>query len=304
HQFRTLSQNSVVNAIEDINRISQSIATLNAEIRARQTTGQQPNDLLDLRDQAVQELSLLADVDTYRLGDGSIGVYMNQFPMVDASGARPLPTTYDAATQTLTDANGTYEVRGGTLAGLFQSIVAVEDSMRQLDTLANTLRTEFNSVHITGTNLNGTSGIRFFNDSTPPNPQSGAIDFDLSAEVRADTSNIAAGVSGAAGDGGLALSLSRLRDTSLTALGDRTFNRFYSDLLGQIGRDSAYYRSARDTQVAVIEQIDQQIQSVSGVSLDDEMANLMKFQRSYQAAAKALTVFDQMTEDLIGMLRR
>jgi flagellar hook-associated protein 1 FlgK len=59
-----------------------------------------------------------------------------------------------------------------------------------------------------------------------------------------------------------------------------------------------------DTQDSMVGQIEEQQQSVSGVSLDDEMANLLRFQRSYQAAAKLLTIFDQVTEDLIGMLRR
>jgi flagellar hook-associated protein 1 FlgK len=58
-----------------------------------------------------------------------------------------------------------------------------------------------------------------------------------------------------------------------------------------------------DTENAVAQQIDLQRQSISGVSLDDEMANMLKFQRSYQAAAKALSIFDEVTEELIAMVR-
>ena len=53
----------------------------------------------------------------------------------------------------------------------------------------------------------------------------------------------------------------------------------------------------------MIAQIDNQRQSVSGVSIDDEMANMLRFQRSYQAAARALSIFDQVTEDLLGIIR-
>jgi flagellar hook-associated protein 1 FlgK len=59
-----------------------------------------------------------------------------------------------------------------------------------------------------------------------------------------------------------------------------------------------------ETSYALTEQVDQQIQETSGVNLDDEMADMLKFQRSYQAAAKVLTMMDQNVGDLIDMLRR
>jgi flagellar hook-associated protein 1 FlgK len=62
-------------------------------------------------------------------------------------------------------------------------------------------------------------------------------------------------------------------------------------------------KSLNATSSAIMLQIDQQIQSVSGVSLDDEMANMLRYQRSYQAAAKALSIFDQTTETLINLVK-
>lgn len=285
-----------------IDELAARIADLNGQIRQRVGSGDQPNELLDARDQAIKDLSGLVDLTTYRNGDGGISVYVNQFTLVDSVGSHAFPKTYDALTSTVTDGVQTYDVRSGKLAGLFGTISKSTGYRAQLDTFANSLRTSVNSMHSTGVNENNTTGIAFFNDA---NPQTGAIDFDLDAQVKADARNISAGVSGASGDGGLALALSRIRDdTTIAGLGGRSPTSYYADLVSGIGRDASAAEVSSGTQEAIVSQIDLQVQSISGVSLDDEMANMMKFQRSYQAAAKALTVFDQVTEDLINMLRR
>jgi flagellar hook-associated protein 1 len=286
---------------DGIDRLTSRIAELNSEIRAKSVTGGTPNDLLDVRDRAVRELSQLVDIQTFAQPDGSMTVNMNGLPLVDGGGARPVPRQYSETTQQLLTAGDPVNVRNGRLMGLFQTLNFVEGSMGRLDTLANTLRTQVNLQHAAGTNALGMTGVNFFNDASP---QTGAVDFTLDAAVLADPDAIAAGASGAAGDGGIALSLSRLRDEPIAALGNVTVSRFFADLVTEVGRTLQARSESLETFAAVAEQVDRQIQSVSGVSIDDEMANMLRFQRSYQAAARALTVFDQMTEDLINMLRR
>ncbi|MFY9233887.1 MAG: flagellar hook-associated protein FlgK [Fimbriimonadaceae bacterium] len=288
--------------LRTVDDLTSKISQLNSDIRQRTASGDLPNDLMDMRDQAIQQLAGIIDIKTYNGTDGTISVYMNQLTLVDSTGSNPIPKTFDAATGTLTDGTLTYDVRSGKLKGLFDTLNNIASQKGQLDTLANSMRTSINGIHATGMNPNGTTGMNFFNDGLP---QTGAIDFDLDAAVKADANNISSGVSGEAGDGGLALSLSRLRDdTTVVGLAGRSITQYYADLVSGVGQDIAFYEGQRDTQAAVIEQIDLQRQSISGVSLDDEMAYMMRFQRSYQAAAKALTVFDQVTEDLINMLRR
>jgi flagellar hook-associated protein 1 len=295
---------SVDSTIESVNRLSHRVSELNQQIRQRLNLGAQPNDLLDQRDLALQELSKLVDIKTQPFGDGSIVVYVNQFTLIDPNGANPLPSQWDAATQTLTNGTESISIRGGVLNGLLGSLNAVRSNMGQLDLLANTLRSEINALHQTGTNQLGTTGINFFNDATPPAPQTGAIDFRLSADVLASADAISSGVSGNPGDGGLALALAGFRESSVAGLGGKSFRAFYTNFITSLAHDVAFYETSRDTFEAVLNQVDAQRQSISGVSLDDEMANMLRFQRSYQAAAKALTIFDQVTEDLINMLRR
>lgn len=290
--------------VSQVNELSNRIASLNGQIRTKLGAGVVPNDLLDARDLAVQDLGKLVDVRTTALPDGSINVYVDQYSMVEGSLVRPLPPAIDPSTATFVADGVTYRIRSGKLSGLATAQNSLASYRGQLDTLANTLRTEVNSLHQSGINKLGNTGVNFFADVAPPAQQTGAFDFSLSAEVQADAQAIAAGASGAAGDGGVALSLSRLRETPLAALNNRSMNGYFQDLVSAVGRDSSNYSRALDTQKSIVDQIENQRQGISGVSLDDEMANMMRFQRSYQAAAKLLTVFDQMTEDLLGILRR
>jgi len=300
--LKTQFTSEVQTTFDAIDQLTSKIADFNAQIRAATAGGVTPNDLLDQRDLALQELSKLVNVTTHTFTDGSIAVYTGQLNLVDSSGASPIPRTYDAVAQTVSDGQFSYRLREGKLTGLFQTISAIASYQTQLDNLANSLRTQVNALHQTGVNnlTPATTGLNFFNDSVP---QNGAIDFDLSAEVKADPDAIAAGTTGKSGDGGLALILSQLRDTTVASLGNKTFNGYYTEFAASVGSAVDGYQTALSAKSAVLSQIDTQIQSISGVSLDDEMANMLRFQRSYQAAAKMLNIFDQVTDDLISMVR-
>lgn len=292
---------SITGTLNRVQSLSNQIAELNGQIRHKQAEGAEPNDLMDLRDQALRELGTLVDITTYEQPDGGVNVYMNQLALVDGAGAVPTPMTFDTATNTLSNAAGTYDVRSGKLRGLFESAEQIKTYQGNLDNIANQLRTQVNAIHSTGVNPLGNTGVNFFNDSLP---QSGAIDFDLDPAVAADPQAIVSSVGGVAGDGGLALSISRMRDQAQAGLGNVTFSRYFDNVVSDVGAKAEYWSAQVGTQNSMNEQIDRQIQAVSGVSLDDEMANMLRFQRSYQAAAKALSIFDQMTEDLINMVRR
>ncbi len=284
-----------------IDGLASEIAELNAQIRQSRSVGGEPNDLLDARDLAIEELSRLADVQVRYHDDGSATVHSGSFTLVADYDALPIPRTYDAASFSLVEGTTSHPVRDGKLHGLMEALNSVASYKSRLDDLANNLREQVNAVHVTGLNPNATTGVEFFNTLT--DPPSGAIDFDLSSAIKADPNNIAASITGNAGDGGLALALSNLRDASISGLGQKSFGSFYSELIGTVATHAAFAESALGTQTNVVEQIDTQRQSVRGVSLDDEMAAMLRMQRSYQAAARTLSVFDEVTEDLINLIR-
>lgn len=285
----------------DIDTKAAKIAEFNTRIAEATARGAAPNDLLDARDSVVRELSGLADVSVTK-GEAGYSVSLNGFRLVDLSGANPVSAKYDAATGNVVDGSSTFPVRGGALAGAYDTAKAIDSTSARLDTFADTLRTQVNALFTTGKTANGTTGQAFFAEPIPPATGITASEFKLSAAVAADPNAIASGTSGLSGDGTLAAQISALRDKKV--LGGETLSGFYSSLVADVGRQTAAAEDTVDVQQAVASQIDEQISGTSGVSMDDEMANLLRFQRAYQAAAKALSTFDSMSETLINMLQR
>ena len=297
------AQTQVLGTIDQINTISGKIANLNNEIRASSTGGAMPNDLIDQRSRLLEEMSTLINIKTVANQDGTVSVHSAQSTLVDPVGSYDLPKTFDSTTGQLLDGTRPIDIRSGKLSGYLSILNKVSGAMTNLDSLANTLRTEINNLHRTGTNQNGTNGVNFFADVPVGDPQTGAIDFNVSAEVESDVNNISSGVTGKAGDGGLALSIAQLRTATIAGLGNKSLVDFHRDNISAVGSEHAFYVQAEKTQGLLSSQIDAQRQSISGVSLDEEMQNMLRLQRSYQAAAKMISVADQMTEEIIGLIR-
>ena len=291
---------AVTQDIKDLQTKLNTISDLNRQIRDETTRGVDANALKDQRDQAVRDVASLVNVRVTQNADGTVTLAMGPLTLVDPAGARAVPTTFDAATGSITDGTTSYPVTGGKIAGELDVAQKIAGYQSTLDTLANTLKTSVNALYQTATNSAGVTGKSFFADTTP---QTGAVDFSLDPYVAASATNIAAGVTGKPSDGGVALKISHLTSTPQAALGGKTPQDYYANLVNQIGQDTAFAKSTSATQSALLRQVDTQIQSVSGVSIDDEMANMLRFQRSYQAAAKALSVFDQTTQDFLSALK-
>jgi flagellar hook-associated protein 1 len=124
--------------------------------------------------------------------------------------------------------------------------------------------------------------------STPVFTGTGAADI----AVIATSATISAGAGGAAADNSVALAMAAQRGGSA--------DTGYSGLVGTIGSDVANAQNASITSASVLTSLDARRQSVSGVSMDEEMANLVKFQRGYQAAARALSTMDDVLDTLIN----
>jgi flagellar hook-associated protein 1 FlgK len=293
-----LLRQQVDGTIVRINEIGRRIAELNREIRQQMAAGADPNDAMDQRQVALEDLSELVDFRTQRMDDGTIQVFIHNHTLVGQIDAFDLPSSYDPATGTVTDGTRVTQISGGRLSGLFGGINALDSYRTQLDTFVDELRSQVNSLHVTGINLNNTTGIDFFAGTN------GASDLDLSADVKADPKNIAAGATGAPGDGSVALAIARLREASLSSLGNRSLTAYFADLVGRVGQDSQSFAQKLDIQTTLLQQIEQQRQGVSGVNLDEELSNMVRYQRAFQSAAKVLSVLDQTTEELIRAFGR
>lgn len=289
--------------VEQINDLANTIHQLNGQIAREQVLGASPTNLADQRDLAIQDLSQLVNLSTQLHPDGTMSVTVSNFSLVDQHSVRTLPDTFDASTQSILDGTRSIPIRGGRLLGTMQSLQHLSAAMGNLDTLSNTLRAQINPLHASGINSLGNTGVNFFNDVVPPALPTGARDFNLSDEVLANADSIVTGVSGAPGDGGLALQFSELRNTKLAGLGNKSVLEYWRTTVAGVASESAFNQMTNDSHGSIVDQVQAQIDGVSGVSLDDEMAELVKFQRSYQAAARVLSILDSTTEDLLGMLR-
>jgi flagellar hook-associated protein 1 len=97
-----------------------------------------------------------------------------------------------------------------------------------------------------------------------------------------------------------ALTMADMQAAAQAGLGGATINTAYSQLVTQLGSDVRDATQTTDNATILAGSLDDKRQSVSGVSLDEEMTNLVKFQRGYQASSRALSAMDEMIDQLIN----
>ena len=246
----------------EVQGLANQIAQLNGQIRLAEEAGQQPNEMLDRRDLLVDELSSLAQVSVERQQNGTDTITFG-------NAAEPLVqgTTVNWP-QELTPAAGG---QLGALLSLTSPTGALASYKEALDGVAGTLATGVNALH---------TSTPFFAGETAATLKVAVT----AAEVKASSTE-------AAGGNDVAIAIADLRGGAA--------DQAYSGLVERLGSD---VKTAQDEQAnlqTTVTAIDGQRQSVSGVSLDEEMTNLIAFQRGYQASARTLTAMDSMLETLI-----
>jgi flagellar hook-associated protein 1 FlgK len=285
--------------VDQVNQIASQIAQLNVQILS--AGGGSAPDLQDQRDVLVDQLSNLVNARAIEHPDGTIAVQAGDVVLVDASQTQPLtvrPVAGGGFGVGLSSGVGTFNLRGGSLQALVElSTTTLPGYRASLDQLAQALVTEVNAIHTTGYTLNGTTGVAFFD---PAGTTAGTI--GLSAAVSASPDNIAAGATNAPGDGAIALQLSDLAAMPLASLGGVSLREHWVTFASDVGfavmdadQQSAIHQS-------MVDQADAQRQSVSGVSIDEEMVTLIAQQHAYTAASRLVTVANEMMDDIMKMV--
>jgi flagellar hook-associated protein 1 FlgK len=166
-----------------------------------------------------------------------------------------------------------------------------------LDQLAYQITQQVNNLHSKAYDLNGNTGTNFF---TPLAGASGAAStIALSGAVSASTSAIAASQDGTAGDNSAAIAIGNLLTASVFNGGSVTDE--YGSLVYNIGSDTANAQSGFKVHDALTTQLQNMQQSVSGVSIDEETAKVLQFQRSFQASAQMISAVNQMIQTALAM---
>ncbi len=135
------------------------------------------------------------------------------------------------------------------------------------------------------------------------NPLAG-LEFTLAGVPEADDRFFIAENTDATGDNRNAQQLAAVADEGLLNGGNDSPQDFFSAMVGQIGTDTQRAQSARDAQESLLRQAEADRESVSGVNLEEEAANLLRFQQGFQAAARVTAVADEVFQSLLGAIQR
>ena len=293
--------------VADINRLSAQLYDLNAKIVSSEAGSMSANDYRDQREQSLKELSELIAINTFEDTDGAVSVLIaNGRPLVSVSQFWQLSTeTNGAGHQEVVwvdeagiTTNVHADISGGRLKGLIEARdIIILDYKSRLDTLAGTLRADLNLLHQDGFDLNGIAGEEFFVGTGT------AADLEVNPNIVADLDLIAAADTALTlpGDNRNAVEIANLQ-YQLNMGGTQSYNDFYSAIVRDVGterlKSDAFYQHQSD----MLMQLENQRESVSGVSLDEEMMNLIKFQNAYTAAAKLITTADEMMETVLQLV--
>lgn len=198
----------------------------------------------------------------------------------------------------------------GSLKGLIEAFGYVEDNtvkgeypemIQSLDRMAFELARAFNHIHRLGFDLNGNPGETFFVDDANGEDSITAGNITISSVIYTNPSLIAASSEGLPGEGENALALADMfTDSTLVDLDEGSVRSFYESLIGGLGvRAKEANRMTANTEI-LRSQVEEQKMSVSAVSLDEEMTNMIQFQHAYNAAARSMTAIDELLDRIIN----
>jgi flagellar hook-associated protein 1 len=322
-------------SVKSINSYMNQINELNKQIADMEPHGMVSNDLYDKRDVLIDELSTMVNIKVDYEKSGGLAPQAAQgiarITLVDEQGAAqavlvdPETKTFqELSVQYGEDENGMQAVESvtfgdtkiavedftskGELKGLIDSYGYLEDGsvkgtypemMQNLDKMAFSFASAMNEVQQAGyTKAGEVSGIDFFDAGDAE--YGAAANISLSDAIDGNPDLIAASADGTSGNGENAKKLSEAMRTPMDGLGNTSVSSFYEGMIGTLGVSAQEANRQAANSISLVDQADMQRQSVSSVSLDEEMTNMIKFQHAYNAAARSMTAVDEMLDTIIN----
>lgn len=305
----------IATRVDEINSLAREIAAQNKEIVRITAIGNDPADLKDKRDVAIARLSRLINISAFETRDGSVVIQIGSRELVRGdsvnelrfeSGTLPgelLDLGVDEQESCVVWANdensadisggevgGLLQVRNGDLAGYYKDIEA----------LVTTLADKVNQLHQGGYGIDEppATGIDFF--TYDAGRRTLAVNPALDPDAGGDVAKVAASKTGEVGDGTVALAIAGLKDALTMGGGKVSFGGFYQQVIADIGTNARQAAHMVQVHEATLHQYTNNKDSISGVAIDEEMVNLMRYQRAYEAAARLTTAIDEMLDTLIN----
>lgn len=292
----------VVSLVAQVNSDAQQIAALNAQIKIAMVSGAQPNDLMDQRDLLLDKLAGLAGTVSTIQPDGSVTVTLGGQTLVAGNTANLLATVPDPSNNNLskiiwqaTSAPAT--VPSGQIAGTLAARDGdVKQMINNIDALASNLISAVNAAHSAGYGLDNSTGLPFFNGT---DASTIAVNPTL---VSSPQSLATSDQPNQPGNGNAATNIANVQSALIMSGGTATLDDFYRTAVANLGVATQQAQTLQKNQDALVKQIDNQRQSVAGVSIDEEMTNLQKAQHAYEAAARVVEISDSMLDTLINRM--
>ncbi len=268
--------------ILDFNSTVEKIDALNKQIFNISVKGEVPNDLLDQRDLLLKDLSGIAKVNVNYDEFGRAKIDIDGKVVLVENNKNKLDKNSDG--NILIGADIITVVPSGKIKGYLESIDVLVDVEKQLDDFANLMATKVNAIHNTGNDI-----FDYFDS---------AKTIKINPAIDKNNSLIAPGYTPEKGDGERALDISKLRNKILTD--GSTIPSKYNDIVTRVGISKQQSDNIVSNQEVLLNQLVLKRESTSGVSIDEEVTNVLKYKKAYEANAKVISVLNDMLDVLIN----
>ncbi len=301
NQQASLDQ-STQTVVQQVNSLTTSLAQVNQQIQST-APNQDAGVLEDQRQSDLSQLSKLIGINQVTTEDNGLSVTTTSGQLLVSEGQSiPITTGYvDGVTHFFvsgTDITSSVASGGGQLGGLVTARdQSIPTTLSALDQLAYSISTQVNTVNNAGTDLVGDNGNAGNIFSAPTVVPGSAAAF---AVTLTDPNKIAAaGLGLGSGDDSNAVAAANLATQKI--VGGLTPSNFYSNLVSTLGATVSQTTTENTALTASVSQLQTQVNSLSGVSLDDEASSLEQFQRSYQAASQVFSILNTVAAAALNL---
>ena len=301
NSLRTDANDRVALLVDEMNGLGAEVSGLNEQIMALRVTGDAASDLTDRRDLALDRLAQISDIHYVEDKSGRVDIYIAGRALVSGTTSNQMYVDPDIANNNYFDVrwqadNSLAQFSSGEMQGLLiQRDTDLPARIADFNGLVAQLVTDVNAAHAAGFAADGVT------TATPFFAGTDATDITVDPTVIADPSLIAAATLAAApGDASNAHAIASLQFAQNLVAGTQTYEAFYGGLVTTLGTDARDTSAVAESQQLLMARIENLRQSVSGVNLDEEMVQMVQFQRAYEAAAQIIRKIDEMLDHLIN----
>lgn len=302
-QIRRGTDGEIRSTVDQVNSITGKIAELNKQIKLGEGVGSNTSALQDQRSELATQLSELTGARSTNNGDGTITLTIGEGrPLVSGETAFQVQVqnTPPLGLASLTIDGQPANFDEGKIRGLQDALNFTSSTIDSLDGLAASVAERVNTLHTSGTDLDGNAGVNFFDTTQPVT----AANIKINSAIVNDPRLVVASPLAQPGQNGtIAGEIAGLLTDQNSTVGSRTgsFSSIFGSMISDAGEKVRNAEDGLQTQGVILAQAIAQRDSISGVSLDEEAINLLQYQKAFEAAARFLKVADEMTQTILSL---